>query len=237
MSLSDTGNLMCLPFEEIEPGKPTEVHEYLIQEAAKQLGPKGRNWIPLIVKEVGLDQYQVIGNSFIYAVASEAGLDDVWCIIADTEMETEVLVQTLCQENIPKINLSTAGRDEISSAIDFIISLPNSPLKGINHASAVARIDDAPRQYWKNLTPITKLGCRITAGKKLKSLERVFYLTPQPIPAVITDRRLLESFDTKELKALAKKRDIRGYSKKKKAELVELLATLHDETTSEKQVA
>lgn len=145
MSLSDTGNLMCLPFEEIEPGKPTEVHEYLIQEAAKQLGSKGRNWVPLIVKEIDLDQYQVIGNSFIYAVAAEAGVDEVWCIIADNEPETEVLVKALCQEKISKVNLSTATRDEISNALDFLMSLPNSPLKGLNHASAVARIDDAPR--------------------------------------------------------------------------------------------
>ncbi|MDB9527045.1 Rho termination factor N-terminal domain-containing protein [Oscillatoria sp. CS-180] len=237
MSLSDTGNLMCLPFEEIEPGIPTEVHAYLIQETAKYLEEQSRNWVPLIVKEVGLDQYQVIGNSFIYAVASEAGLEEVWCIIADSTPETESLTQALCREIIPKVNLSTANRDEISSALDFLMLLPNSPLKGVNHASAVARIDEAPRQYWKSLTPITKLGCRITVGKKLKFLEQVFYLTPQPIPKVITDRRLLDSFSTKELKVLAKKREIRGYSKKKKAELIELLANFNEEKSSDKQVA
>lgn len=225
MSLSDIGNLMCLPFDEIEPGKPAEVHEYLIQGAAKELGMAGRNWVPLIVKETGVDQYQVIGNSFIYAVASEAGLEEVWCIIADNKPATEAIAQVLSLESTPKINLSKASREEISSALDFLLRLPDSPLKGVNHASAVSRIDDAPRQYWKSFTPITKLGCRITAGKKVKALEQVFYLAPEPMPDVITDRKLLESLTVKELKEICKERKVQGYSRLKKPDLVEVLAT------------
>ena len=93
MSLSDLGNLMCLPFDEIEPGEPTEAHEYLIQSAANLLGPEGRNWVPLIVKEMGPDQYQVIGNSFIYAVAAEAQLEKIWCIIADESLGLHLLLE------------------------------------------------------------------------------------------------------------------------------------------------
>ena len=74
MSLSDVGNLMCLPFDEIEPGDPTDAHEYLIQAAANLLGSEGRNWIPLIVQEIGLEQYRVVGNAFVYAVAAAADL-------------------------------------------------------------------------------------------------------------------------------------------------------------------
>ncbi|WP_017297055.1 Rho termination factor N-terminal domain-containing protein [Nodosilinea nodulosa] len=223
MSLSDVGNLMCLPFDEIEPGEPTEAHEYLIQFAASQLGPEGRNWVPLIVKETAPDQYQVIGNAFIYAVAAEAGLEEVWCIIADDAPETAAIAQALAQETLPKTNLSAASREEIAAAIDYLMSQADSPLKGVNQASLVARLDDAPRQYWKNLQPITKLGCRITAGKKLKALEQVFYLTPEPLPEVVTDRALLESLNTQQLKAMAKKRDIEGLSKLKKADLINLL--------------
>jgi hypothetical protein len=215
---------MCLPFDEIEPGEPSEVHEYLIQFAANQLGPEGRNWIPLVVKETAPDQYQVVGNAFIYAVAAEAGLDEVWCIIADDSPETVAITQALAQETQPKTNLSTASREEISAAIDYLMSQADSPLKGTNPASLVARLDDAPRQYWKDLKPITKLGCRITAGKKLKALEQIFYLTPKPLPEVITDRALLESLNTQQLKAMAKKREIEGLSKLKKADLVKLLA-------------
>jgi hypothetical protein len=223
MSLSDIGNLMCLPFDEIEPGQPTEAHEYLIQFAANQLGPEGRNWVPLVVKETGPDQYQVIGNAFIYAVAAEAGLDEVWCIIADDTPETVAITQALAQEIAPKTNLSTASRDEISAAIDYLLGQPGTPLKGLRQASLLARLDEAPRQYWKTLQPITKLGCGVTGGKKLKALEQVFYLTPEPMPDVVRDRTLLESLTTAQLKAMAKKRDIEGLSKLKKADLVNLL--------------
>ncbi|MEA5453042.1 Rho termination factor N-terminal domain-containing protein [Leptolyngbya sp. CCNP1308] len=224
MSFSDVGNLMCLPFDEIEPGEPTDVHEYLIQSAANQLGPEGRNWIPVIVKETAPDQYQVIGNSFVYAVAAEAGLSEVWCIIADDLPETVSISRSLAQEVLPKTNLSIASREEISAAVDYVLRQPATPLKGVSHASLVARLDEAPRQYWKNLQPITKLGCRVTGGKKLKALEEVFYLTPEPMPEVITDRKILETLTTQQLKDMAKKRDVKGLSKLKKADLVELLA-------------
>ncbi|MEO1127058.1 MAG: transcription termination factor rho family protein, partial [Cyanobacteria bacterium J06639_16] len=213
MSFSDVGNLMCLPFDEIEPGEPTDAPEYLIQASAKLLGPEGRNWIPLIVKETGQDEYLVVGNSFIYAVADEAGLKEVWCIIADDSEETQSIARALAGEMVPKTNLSKASRDEISSALDYLINQPSSPLKGVSLVTATTRIDEAPRQYWDSLKPITKLGCKITAGKKLKALEQIFYLTPEPMPEVIRDRSLLESFNTTQLKAMAKKRKLTGITK------------------------
>lgn len=223
MSSSDIGNLMCLPFDEILPGEPTEVSEYLIQASARLLGSEGRNWIPLIVKEIGQDEYLVIGNSFIYAVAAEAELNEVWCIIADDSESTQSITKVLAGEMVPKTNLSTASREEIAAALDYLINQPDSPLKGVNLASSVTRIDEAPRQYWSSLQPITKLGCKITAGKKIKALEKLFYLTPQPMPEVIRDRSLLESFNTKQLKQLAKKRQIKGTSKMNKAKLIDIL--------------
>ncbi|MEM9904325.1 MAG: Rho termination factor N-terminal domain-containing protein, partial [Cyanobacteria bacterium P01_D01_bin.44] len=134
------------------------------------------------------------------------------------------IAQALSGESVPKTNLSTASRDEISAALDYLLKLPNTPLKGVNLSIALTRIDDAPRQYWSSFTPITKLSCRITAGKKVKALEQVFYLTPQPLPEVIQDRGLLESFNMKELKSFAKKRKIKGYSGMNKAKLIDLLA-------------
>lgn len=224
MSLTDVGNLMLLPFDEIEPGQPTDAHDYIIQFAAKQLGLGGRNWVPVIVKETDPDQYQVIGNSFIYAVAAEAGLEKVWCIIADGSSESATIAQALAQEIPPKTNLSTADRDEISVALDYLMKQPGTPLKGLRTASVLARLEEAPREYWQDLKPITKLGCGITGGAKLKALEQVFYLTPQPIPEVTTDFRLLEMMAVKDLKAMAKKKGLTGFAKFKKPELVKLLA-------------
>ncbi len=67
---SDVGNLMYLDLDIIESGNKTSISEYLIQATAEQLNSSNsRNWIPLIVKETTEDCYQVIGNSFVYAVA------------------------------------------------------------------------------------------------------------------------------------------------------------------------
>ncbi len=225
MSLSNVGNLMCLYMHEVNPGKSTDAPEFLIKAAAKALlESDGRNWVPVIVKEITEDQYEVIGNSFIYAIAEEAGLERVWCIIADKSEKTFELTKILTGESIPQINLSTATRDEIQSALQYLIEKPGSELKGVKLAIATNRIDESPRQYWKSLEPITKLKCGITKGKKLVALKEVFYLTPQPTPEVITDGNTLNSLTVAQLKDMAKKQGITGYTKKKKQELVDLLS-------------
>jgi hypothetical protein len=210
--------------DEIKPGEGTDASEFLITATAKNLNKLGgRNWVPLIVKEIGEDQYEVIGNSFIYAVAEEAGLEKVWCIIADSSDETVELAKVLSGEVTPKISLSTATRDEIKAALQYLIEKPGTDLKSVKLLIATDRIDEAPRQYWKTLEPITNLKCGITRGKKLNALKEVFYLTPQSMPEVIKDSTVLKTLTTGELRDMAKKRGIAGYSKKKKDELVELL--------------
>ncbi len=223
MGLSDVGNLLCLPFEEIEPGEPTEAHDFLVEEAARMLSQVQRNWVPLVVKEIGRHQYQVIGNTFIYAAIAEAGLDEAWCILADDSVETAESAAVLAQDTVPRINLSQASRQQIKNALDYVINQPGTLLKGVKVASATHRIESAPRKYWKTLTPITKLKCGITA-RKIKDLEKVFYVVPEPLPDVITDPTLLNTFTAADLKKMASKRKITGASKLKKAALVEALA-------------
>lgn len=224
-NLSDIGNLMHLYMDEIKPGDGTDAPEFLIAATAKKLNELGgRNWVPVIVKEIGEDQYEVIGNSFIYAVAEEAGLEKVWCIIADSKEETVELTKVLSGEVTPKINLSTATRDEIKAALQYLIEKPGTEFKSVKLLVATDRIDEAPRQYWKTLDPIINLKCGITKGKKLNALKEVFYLIPQAMPEVIKDTTNLKTLTAKELKDMAKKRGIAGYSKKKKDELIELLS-------------
>jgi hypothetical protein len=89
---------------------------------------------------------------------------------------------------------------------------------------ATDRIDEAPREHWKTLDQITTLKCGITKGKKLNALKEVFYLTPQPMPEVIKDSTSLNTLTAGELRDMAKKRGISGYSKKRKNDLIELLS-------------
>lgn len=223
-SLSDIGNLMHLYLEDIDPGEGTDAPEFLIKASAHLLNQKGgRNWIPVIVKETGEDQYEVIGNSFIYAVAEEAGLERVWCIIADDSEDAIETTKVLAGEKLPKINLSKASRDEIAAALQYLIEQPGSALKTVKLAVAVNRIEEAPRLYWKNFEPIVDLKCGITKGKKLDALKQVFYLTPQAMPDNITDAGILATMSTTELKKIAKQRGIAGISKMKKDALVEAL--------------
>lgn len=222
---NDVGNLMHLYLDEIEPDEGTNAPDFLIKASAHLLNQNGgRNWIPVIVKEIGEDKYQVVGNSFIYAVAEEAGLDRVWCIIADSSADTSEVIKVLAGEKIPKINLSMASRDEIMSALEYLISQPGSLLKSVNPAVATNRIDEAPRQYWKTLDPISNLKCGITKGKKLDALKQIFYLVPQPMPDTITDPGVLKTLSTADLKIMAKKRGIVGISKMKKDDLIEVLS-------------
>lgn len=225
MKISNSiGNLMHLYIDEIDPGDGTDAPEFLIEATANILKQKGgRNWIPVIVKETGEDKYQVIGNSFVYAVAEQAGLERVWCIIADDSDDTMTLTKILAGEDKPKINLSTASRDEVMAALQYLIEQPNSALKSVKLAVATNRIDEAPRQYWKNFDPITSLKCGITKGKKLDAIKSVFYLTPQSMPDTINDVTILRTMTTVELKAIAKKRGIAGITKMKKDALIEAL--------------
>ncbi len=224
-SLSDIGNLMHLYLDEIDPGEGTNAPEFLIKASAHLLNQKGgRNWIPVIVKETGKDKYEVIGNSFIYAIVEEAGLERVWCIIADSSDDTFEVTKVLAGEEIPKINLSKASRDEIMAALEYLVEQPGSVLKAVKPAIATNRIDEAPRQYWKTLDPILNLKCGITKGKKLDALNQVFYLTPQPMPDTITETGILKTMTTDDLKAIAKKRGITGITKMKKDDLVKALS-------------
>ncbi|MDJ1183040.1 hypothetical protein [Roseofilum casamattae] len=221
----EIGALMYLYLDEIEPGEAISVREFQIKAAAKAVNEAGdRNWLPIIVKQTGVDKYRAIANMFAYAVAEEAGLEKVWCIIADDSETTAHASQLLSQEKSPQIDLATATREEIKLGLDYLIGRSFSPLKGVTLAKATSRIDEAPRQYWKsNLMEVTKLGCGITKAK-LAIFKEVFYVTTQPLPDVITDLQMLNSLTVKKLQEMAQKRGLSGFKKWKKAELVKQLS-------------
>jgi hypothetical protein len=222
---TEVGNLMHIYLDEITPGYGTTQPDFLIQASANLLNDRGgRNWVPVIVRKTDKNRYELIGNAFVYAIAEAAGLERVWCIVADDSDETAEMTKILAGEAVPKINLSIATRDEIKAALEYLVEQPKSILKSVKLAIALNRIEEAPRKFWKTLDPITTLKCGITKGAKLDALKQVFYLTPQPLPEVTSDPQILAMLTTDELKKMAKKRNIPKYTKLKKPELIELLS-------------
>jgi hypothetical protein len=180
----EIGTLLHLYLEEIEPLISTKAHQFLITEAAKSINEaQGRNWIPVIVKQTGIESFQAIANIFILVAAQEAGIDKVWCIVADDSVITQKSSQLLSQELTPKVDLAIATRDEIKLALDYLINRSVNPLVGVRLATALDKIDGVSRKSWKeNLKEVVALRCGITTGKKFDIFKEVFYITPQPEP-------------------------------------------------------
>ncbi|NJK34337.1 MAG: Rho termination factor [Oscillatoriales cyanobacterium SM2_2_1] len=227
---STIGSLKYLYLDELIASEGTDAPDFVIRATAQLLRQSGgRNWLPVVVQPIDRDRYQVIGNTFVYAVAKEAKLERVWCVIADTSEGAVPLARALAREDVPRINLATATREELSAALKYLKALPHSPLKMLNTTSAINRIHDAPRQSWTTFTPITSLRCGITKGEKLDVLKTVFYLspvgTPLPVESASQDDpsnqgQPLEQMTLAQLKEQAKALGIFGFSKLRKDELV-----------------
>ncbi|WP_013321688.1 hypothetical protein [Gloeothece verrucosa] len=177
------GKLMYLPVEDIEPANDEcYASEFIIQGAVEAvLKEEGRNWLPLIVKEIAEYQYQVVSNPLIYVVAKKLVLERVWCIVIEAKQESIEQVKILNGEMPPKVNLNTASGETIQAALKYLQEQPNSELKALKILIASEKIASSPtRAKWKTFNEIPKLKCGITQGKKLDSLKQVFFLEPVP---------------------------------------------------------
>jgi hypothetical protein len=182
------GQLMHLPLEGITTEESIYESEFIVNAAAEAiLETDGRNWIPIIVKETGDYQYEVVGNHFIYVVAQQANLERVWCIIIEPDARIIEQTKVLAREIAPKVNLTTASRDLILAALRYLVAEPGSPLKGVDVIVATNRIEVAEKSKWTDLSPISKLKCGITKGKKLDALSKVFFVEAPPLPPPAPD--------------------------------------------------
>lgn len=228
--MTNSIQLMYLWLHEISVPEPTDAPQFLVDVVSETLKKSGgKNWIPVIVKEVSNGEYVVVANSFIYAAAENAELEKVWCVIVDNDEGAEYLTKVLAREIVPKLDLATASYEQIQGALEYISEKPNSALKGFKLLVAVNRIAEAPRHNWKSLDELTKLKCGITKGKKLDALKEVFTLNVKSVKATVDvnepkPTKSLDSLSLTELKAMAKEKKLKGYSKKTKAELIDLLS-------------
>ncbi len=179
------GKLMHLPLKNIAPEEQISESEFVVTAAAEAIRQAGgRNWIPVIVKETGDYKYQVVSNHFVYAVAQQANLERVWCIVIEPQPQNIEQAKILAREATPKVNLTTASRDTISAALRYLIAEPGSALKGVDVIKATNKIEEADRKSWLDFNPIINLKCGITKNK-LDALAKVFYLSAPiaPVPA------------------------------------------------------
>jgi hypothetical protein len=174
------GKLMHLNLSKIESAEPCSESEFIIAGAAEAVLQAGnRNWIPIIVKETGDYQYQVVSNHFVYAVAQQAKLDLVWCIVIDPKPSNIEQAKILAREANPKVNLSTASKDTIIAVLKYLVKEHN--WKNVKPVETANKIVDSNREQWSDFTPLTKLQCGLTKAR-LDFIAKVFSISPPPPP-------------------------------------------------------
>lgn len=174
------GKLMHLKLSKIESAEPCSESEFIIAGAAEAVLQAGnRNWIPIIVKETGDYQYQVVSNHFVYAVAQQAKLDLVWCIVIDPKPSNIEQAKILAREANPKVNLSTASKDTIIAVLKYLVQEHN--WKTVKPVEAANKIVASNREQWSDFTPLTKLQCGLTKAR-LDCITKVFSISPPPPP-------------------------------------------------------
>jgi hypothetical protein len=173
------GQILRLPCKFIK-GK-SDAQPIILKTIAQELSGTGKNILPVVVRLLGEDKYQAILNTQILDAARLVHLDFVWCIVVNQAMQQQIEVelgQTLW------VNLTTASEQDLADTLTYLASQPGSPLKGLEATIAASKIAAEDRSTWQDFTPIIKLKCGITKGKKLDALATAFYLTPPPpLPA------------------------------------------------------
>lgn len=174
------GKLMHLKLSKIESAEPCSESEFIIAGAAEAVLQAGnRNWIPIIVKETGDYQYQVVSNHFVYAVAQQAKLDLVWCIVIDPKPSNIEQAKILAREANPTVNLSTASKDTIIAALEYLVK--EQKWKNVTPVEAANKILASNREQWSDFIPLTKLPCGLSKAR-LDCITKVFTISPPPPP-------------------------------------------------------
>ncbi|MEG5043604.1 hypothetical protein [Microcoleus sp. B4-C1] len=174
------GKLMHLKLSKIESAEPCSESEFIIAGAAEAVLQAGnRNWIPIIVKETGDYQYQVVSNHFVYAVAQQAKLDLVWCIVIDPKPSNIEQAKILAREANPTVNLSTASKDTIIAALEYLVK--EQKWKNVKPVEAANKILASNREQWSDFIPLTKLPCGLSKAR-LDCITKVFSISPPPPP-------------------------------------------------------
>ncbi|MGL5062176.1 MAG: hypothetical protein ACRC62_19550 [Microcoleus sp.] len=174
------GKLMHLELTKISSAESCSESEFIMAGSAEAILQSGnRNWIPIIVKETGDYQYEVVSNNFVYAVAKQAKLERAWCIVIDPKPSNIEQAKILTREAIPTVNLSTAAKDTIVAVLKYLVQEHN--WKNVKPVEAANKILESNREQWSDFIPLTKLQCGLTKAR-LGCIAKVFTISPPPPP-------------------------------------------------------
>jgi hypothetical protein len=199
-SLRDIGQLIQVPIEQIEFDGEYDMPPYQVAALSERLRkPELRNWVPVIVQEPTPRQYQVVSNGHILSAMKAAGHEYVWVVVVPDDSDTEIQIKLLTGKLQLRVNICTADYETILAALS---SCRQQLSLKFDVAVATERILKAPgRRGWKNLQPLTKLQCGLSATS-LKVLGNVFETIPEKIeikPIIIntaSKHELLEALES-----------------------------------------
>jgi hypothetical protein len=181
-SLRDIGQLIQVPIEQIEFDGECNMPPYQIAALSERLQKPGiRNWVPVIVQEPTPRQYQVVSNEHIFSAMKAAGHEYIWVVVVPDDPDTQTQIQLLTGKLSLRVNICTADYETIQAVLSACRQQLSSKF---DVTIATERILKAPgRRGWKNLQPLTKLQCGLSAAS-LKVLGNVFEAIPEKIEII-----------------------------------------------------
>jgi len=170
-NFSDIGKYLRIPCKKITNKNKSEFHSAVVNAIAEKLRTNQRNFLPIIVKEIDEEEYEVLLNAHILEAAKKAKLDFVWCIMADEERGKQIEIES---KQRFEINLLNASEETIAEMFDYIKSV-HTGFSQVNPKEVAKEIVKNRSNKWKSFHPITKLRCKI-GRKKLDILDKFFCL-------------------------------------------------------------
>jgi DNA uptake protein ComE-like DNA-binding protein len=164
------GQVLQLPCKFIQG--TSSIEPMAIDAISRQLADTGKNVLPVMVKPLKKDKYEVVLNSQILVAAKQAKLDFIYCIVVDEEMAAQLKIET---GKLIKVNLNLATESELTSAFTNI----KTNLTGFDkiEPAVIAKSIIAYRSSdrIKSLNFLTKLKCGIGKAKLSGLIDRLVY--------------------------------------------------------------
>ena len=155
----ELGDILRIPSEFVETKSKAKLNATLVKSLANKLKASKKNILPIIVKQTSEDEYEAIHNTLILEAAKQAGLEFVWCIAVDNQMETQILAET---GELFQVSLLDSSEKEIIEGLTFARDTETA-LKKLDPAKVAKVIVSARTPSWKDLKPLSKLKCGVGA--------------------------------------------------------------------------